>query len=479
MTLTYDGGGGYGIAEITAITSTTVATARVITPMLGITATADWQEGTWSDRMGWPYGVGFHGGRLIWAGDDAIWGSVSDSYDSFDEELVDGDSGPLLRALAVGGRNKAMWVMPMNVLLLGCDLRVLAVRASSLDEVLTPSNFNIKGIDTVPCAQQMPVVLKNNRGLFVTADEAHIYEVSYSNDASDYLATKFSLLTDRLLEAGITSMTVSTFPDQRLWATKNDDDALMMLYEPLLDIVAAIPIATATGDVIESIAVVPGSSQDRIYMSIKRTVNAATVRYVEKLALDSEARPANITKCVDSHVVFGAGSATITGLSHLEGRTVVAWMDGDSVDDADGVAREFTVASGSITLPSVPTIGGCAGLPYRGRYKSARLAYGPEGSSPFNKPKTISHAGFLLSDFCRSGFKFGWAFDDANHPLRSLPELLGGTTATEVVSGVPAIDEQLNPIGSAVGDDPRLCFEVNSPKPATVRSILLRVETLG
>lgn len=477
VTMTYEGGGGYGIGRITAVNSTTTADMEVIRPFVGITASENWQEGLWSDRQGWPNGVALHSGRLVWVGNDGVWGSVSDAYESYDEEY-EGDAGPLLRAIALGGRNEGRWLMPLATLMVGCDARVATIRASSLDEILTPTNFDLKHIDKVPCASISPAELKNDRGIFVSDGDAHLYELNYLPEAARYVASKFSLLTDELFASGINGLGVQNFPDQRVWVTCDDAPAVNVLHEPLLDIVAAVPVETTSGDVIESIAVLPGVPHDRVYASIKRTVNGGTVRYLEKQALDSEALPADITKCVDSHVTFGAGSATISGLDHLIGRTVVVWMDGNAVNNAGTTdTAEFTVnGSGEITLPSVPTVGGCVGVPYRGRFKSARLAYGAGDESPFLKNKTLSRAGLILADVCRSGVKIGGFFDNADHPLQSLPVFSAkGIDAAEVVSGVMA-DEPTIPIDGDNAFDVRLCIEFNSPKPASILAIVMAVD---
>lgn len=474
VALTYEGGGGYGIARVTAFASSTSVSARVIIPFKGDSATDDWQEGMWSSRLGFPAGVSLADGRLWWAGNDGIWASISDAYGSFDEEFS-GDAGPINRSIALGGRNEARWILTLGRLMVGCDSRIAAVGASSLEEVITAANVNVKHVDTAPAAAIPPAELRNDRGLYVSDSLASIYELSYSNDTGRYQATQFSLLTETLFTSGITGIVPQSFPDQRVWITTETGDAIVVLYEPLMDIVAAIPIATATGDIIEAVCSVPGPVQDRLYAVVKRTVSGGTVRYLEKLGLDSQAAPGNVCYCMDSYVAETvAHAAIITGLTHLEGRTVVAWVDGDSVDETTGVAKTFTVSGGQITLPAAPTLGYCVGLPYRARYKSARLAYGAEGTSPFMKNKNLAGIGLLLSNMARSGVQYGGYFDDADHPLMSLPAISAatGTTATEIVSGLAA-DEDILSIETANQNDPRLCIELNSPKPATIRAIVM------
>jgi hypothetical protein len=255
----------------------------------------------------------------------------------------------------------------------------------------------------------------------------------------------------------------------------------MVVYEPREEVVATIPTSTVDPeaddeDIFECFAVVPNATgQDRVYAIVKRTVDGSTVRYIEKFAMDSEAKPDTVSKCMDAHVSgTGAHSATISGLDHLEGREVVAWVDGAPVNSTGTTTTErFTVSGGQITLPAAPTAGYCVGLPYRARFKSSRLGYAPEDSTAMLRNKTVTKAGFLFSDYVRSGVKFGTEFDNTNNPLRSLPTYdERGTTATDVVLGV-ADDESPHPVAGGIGLDTRVCIEANSPKPVTVLSFVL------
>lgn len=468
VTMTYDGGGGTGVVRVTAVASTTSASAEVLTPLQGITATADWQEGRWGGSAGYPTGISFHEGRLCFLGNDQFDGSVSDAYESFDD-TIEGDAGPLSRAIALGARNEGRWLVSLGTLFAGTDSLVASINASSLDEILTPSNFAVRQVSRVGAEIFQPVKLSDDRALYVGAGGTSLNELSYDAQQAGYVSTQFSKLTADYYASGITGLTLQNLPDQRIWVPTASEVSVLIIYEPREKVIATIPIRTRSGEQFEAFAVAPSSSgQDRVYVSAKRTINGSTVRYIEKLALDTEAKPDTVCKVMDAHVSgTGAHSATITGLDHLEAASVVAWADGEPVDGT------FTVTGGQITLPSAVAEGYCVGLPYRGRLKTSRLGYAPEDTTAMLRNKTISRAGFLLSDYVRSGVKFGTEFDNADHPLQSLPAIdESGTTAPEVVLGVGR-DESPHPVDGSISLDTRLCLEANSPKPVTVLSIVI------
>jgi hypothetical protein len=486
VTLTYDGGGGYGIARVTSIDSATVAQMDVLVPFKGTEATKFWQQSEWGGEKGdhevtaSPNGVDFHEGRLFFVGNDRIWGSVSDAYESFDEDFV-GDAGPLIRAIAVGGRNVAQFVKSISNLMVGCDTRVVEARSSSLDEIMTPENFGLHLISQVGTSPVTPVAISDDRIIYVADDGKSLFEANYSGEKARFIASEFSKLTTDIFVPGVKQLVLQNRPDQRIWAVTEDDAPVCIVYEPLQEMVAFVPISTsAATDVIESMCVLRGIGQDRVYAAIKRVVDGNTVRYIEKMARDVDAVPGDICKCVDSFVEFGAG-VTQVDCSHLIGRTVVGWMDGDAINDAGTTTTtEFVVpAGGMVTLPSESATGGVLGLKYRGRFKSARLAYGSENTTVMLKNKSLTAVGLLLADYCRSGVKYGTEFDNSNHPLRSMGKLNAkGAVADEVISG-PDDDEELKELGDEVGFDSRLCLEFNSPKPASVLSLIMSVENYG
>lgn len=482
----YPGGGGFGICRVTGYTSPTQVSIEVIKPFMGKHGTKDWREGQWSDARGWPSAPVMHDGRLTWVGSDQFAGSVSDAFYTFDEE-VDGDAGPILRSIALGGRNEARWGLSLNTLMIGCDARIVGARASSLDEILTPDNFGLKSAGKIGAAPISPLELADDRALFVQNSGNTLYEITWSSEKGRYVTSPFSKLTADMFAGGILGGAVQTLPDQRIWIAVDDSDAVCVVFEPSQQVLAAhVPISTSrTGEHFLDFAVLPGVDQDRVYTIVERVINGNTVHYVERFAKDTEARVRDICKVMDAHVVFGAGSATITGLDHLEGEDVVVWMDGAPVTDDAIVDPEldnsmtFTVAGGQITLPSVPTIGGCAGLAYDYQFKSARLAYGVEGATSMLNRKSIAAVGMLLGDYCRSGVRYGTTNKAAEfNANQSLPRMSSNTgdEAEEIVAGPGDDEEPINP-GSQISFDERICIAGRSPKPLGVLGIVLAVET--
>jgi hypothetical protein len=178
--------------------------------------TDDWREGRWSDAQVQPSAVALSDGRLDWLGSDRFDASISDAYDSFDEEFV-GDAGPISRSIALGGRNDVKWALPLSSLVVGCDARIANARASALDEIITPDNMGIKSIGKIGAAPISPVELADDRGLFVHASGTALYEIPWDGNRGRYVVAPFSKLTTTLFQTGILGMDVQSLPDQRIW----------------------------------------------------------------------------------------------------------------------------------------------------------------------------------------------------------------------------------------------------------------------
>lgn len=484
LTVSYDGGGGSGIARVVAYNSATSVDIEVLTNFNGTTGSSDWRECEWSATQYWPSAVTFAEGRLWWSGADRIWASVSDDYENFSDE-VEGDAGTISRSIATGGVNTTQWLLAVQRLLVGTDGSVATCKSSSLDEPITPDNMSIKESSTIGAAPVDPVKV-DGRGIYVERSGTALMELTYNGSIGDYEATQLSKLVTDLFSAGVKTMALQRRPDNRVWVVMDDGSCVCVVYEPGEEVLAFIPIET-DGD-FESVAVLPATSQDRVYFVVNRTVNSATVRYVEKMALDSEVKPSTTCKVMDA---FESGtnspaSTTINVGTHLQGESVVVWADGAplTTTEADANGRVYTVpltytvdGSGNITVASAVT-NWVAGLPYTARYKSARLAYGAQGGTPMLKTKKVTEVGMILTDFVREGIRYGSKFDDATRPLMPLPVNSKGAAASSIVLSTVE-DEESFTFPGEWDVDSRICIGWQSPFTATVMGLVFGVETNG
>lgn len=479
VSLTYGGGGGSGICRVTAYNSPTSVDIEVLTPFKGVAASKDWRECEWSDNQIWPSSVAFAEGRLWWSGSDRLWGSVSDGFEDFDDE-TEGDSGPISRSIATGGVNDTQWMLGLQRLLIGTEGAVSTVKSSSFDEPLTPTNLSIKDSSSTGAAPVDPARV-DSRGLFIDRSGKALFELSFDGANSDYNATQMSKLSTDLFASGVKQLAVQRRPDTRVWIIMNDGSCVCTVYEPLQEVLAFIPMET--DGTFESVAVLPADDQDRVYFVVNRSINGSTVRYIEKMALDSEVKPTTLCKVMDAFAsgVNSPASTTINVGTHLIGETVVVWADGAPLTTtANGYTEPNTYVvngSGNITVGSAVT-NWVAGLPYTARYKSSKLAYGAAEGTAMLQMKKVDKVGIIMTDFVRSGIRYGSVFDDATRPLFPMPIQKDYTTAPAIVLS-DVNDEEPFVFPGEWDSDSRVCLECASPNTMTLISMVLQITTNG
>lgn len=437
-----------GIARITGFTSSTVVNAGVITSFAAAGASSDWSESYWSAYRGYPSSVAFYEGRLWWSGKDRIWGSVSDDFSNFDDTTI-GDSGPISRSIGSGPVDTVNWLLPLQRLVLGCEGKVRTARSSSLDEPMTPSNFNLKGIATQGAAAVNAVEV-DTAGLFVQRSGIRVYEAGYSADSYDYQATDLTSHIPEIGEPSIIRMAVQYQPETRVHCVRSDGTVAVLVYDRAEEVKCWVDVET--DGLVEDVCVLPGTPEDQVYYTVNRTINGSTVRYHEKWALESECHGGTLNKQADSFVV---GSGAVDGLDHLEGETVVVWADGVYVGD-------YTVTAG-VAVGAASATSWVAGLAYMAQYKSTKLAYATDQGTMLCAPKRISRIGIIARNIHPTGLQFGPDFDT----LEDLPMVEDGAAISQDVIR-EAYDEQSFPFVGEWNTDSRLCLQATAPKPVTL-----------
>jgi hypothetical protein len=227
---------------------------------------------------------------------------------------------------------------------------------------------------------------------------------------------------------------------------------------------------------IEDVAVLPSTSDDDVYLIVNRTINSVEKRYVEKLAYDDNAHGGTTNRMGDSYVVVSvSASATVTGLTHLEGEDGVVWDATAGTAYMTGDAPTvFTVSGGEITLPASVTGDMVVGLEYTWQWKSAKLAYGVADGNPVNRRKKVSQLAPVLHDTHIRGLLFSnLSFDDMSY----LPLIDNITGATNDTSKVYAeYDPDMLAVKGGWNTDSRVYLQGVAPLPCTVKALSLMVD---
>lgn len=155
-------------------------------------------------------------------------------------------------------------------------------------------------------------------------------------------------------------MAFQQVPDPVVWMWLTNGRFISCTLDRDLDVIAWN--SHETDGAVESMAVMPDGDSEQVWMIVRRSVNGAIVRYVERLqpqwyplygtaspdpdAFPPEDEPYSWGFTLDCALSMddATGKAAWAGLDHLEGKSVRVVADGSDMGD-------FTVTSGAITLP--------------------------------------------------------------------------------------------------------------------------------
>jgi len=175
-----------------------------------------------------------------------------------------------------------------------------------------------------------------------TLAKALLREYPYLSQSPEIQSPDLTFGADHMLENGITQMAVAKMPQPTLFAVTNGELAAL-LYNKAYGVLAWYHITTA-GGTIESVCVVPGTTDDEVYIS----VNRASGRVVGKF--DHLWATTDIP--LDSYVDIAAiAGATQNGLARFNNETVTIY------NITDSTIHTAAVAAGSLTYPAGDGVG--------------------------------------------------------------------------------------------------------------------------
>lgn len=338
-----------GIVKITAVASATSATGTVIRTLGSTDATHKWCEGSWSNYRGWPQTVTFYEDRLCFGGNtaqpDTIWASVTSDYENMTAGPDDDEA--LIFTLSSRQVNVIEWIIGKDKLLIGTSGAEWTI-AGGTDEPLTPSNAITKQHSTYGSAN-LQATLANESVLFFQRGAEKMRELAYNWELDSYVAPDMTILANLVTRGGIVDTAFQKTPDSILWCVRADGELPLFSYERKENITAWSRMVTTdgTGDSdFESIARIPGSPEDEIWVVVKRTIDSNSVRYIEQFQPRDFGTDADDAYYVDCGITYDdpSASSAMTGLLHLKGETVYVLADGVVFD------TEVVSASGEITL---------------------------------------------------------------------------------------------------------------------------------
>lgn len=440
-----DPAGDWTWLTITALTSTTIVVATVSGPAASATtATVNWRLGLYSDTTGFPAHATFFQDRLCFGGggyERAFTGAVltvTDKYRKTPDRVdlsktggygptfvlmapteVDGavsDDNAISKTLPSRQVNAIQWMASdSDGLLIGTTGQEWSLRASNLNEVITPSNARPEVLSTTGSSNIRPVQAESGL-LFVQRARRKLFDMLYSIDVDRLKPRDLTLAAEHITKTQLVQLSYQQEPINVIWAIKEDGTLLGFTYysdEKVFawhrHIIGGFSDANGTIAKVTNIAVIPSSTGDRdeLWLVVKRYINGRDRYYIEKMERyyeDDIDLKDNIS--TDSSYSFNATDINnitdtniVRGLNYLEGETVSILLDGKS-------HNSLVVTDGKITLDDSKTgIKIQIGFPNTWAIQTLEANVGARDGTSQSKTKRIHNLSFKLLDTL--GVKYG------------------------------------------------------------------------
>jgi len=420
-------------------------------------------EAVFNSSTNYPAAVSYFEQRRCFAGTitkpQNIWMTKSGTESNMSYSLPIRDDDRISFRVAAREANTIRHIVPLTQLLLltsAAEWRVTSINS----DAITPSTISVRPQSYIGASNVQPVII-NNTLIYVAARGGHVRECAYNWQANGFISGDLSLRSAHLFDnLDVIDMAYSKAPYPIIWFVSNNGKLLGLTYIPEQQIGAWHQ--HDTDGLFESCAVVAEGNEDFLYVIVNRTIDGVTKRYVERLASRqfSDQKDAFF---VDSGLSYsGVPADEISGLDHLEGKTVNILADG-------AVHPQRVVTDGKVTL-DVNASKVHVGLPITADLKTLPLAMQIDNSFGQGRYKNINKA--WLRVFESSGIFIG---PDESHLVEAKQR------TTEPYGSAPALKSEEIPIlvTPSWGDSGSVFIRQSDPLPLTLVALTLEVAVGG
>lgn len=324
----------------------------------------------------YPSVIAFYQGRLfLGATNDepnTIWASRTPSTDGTWNDFTDftlQDAGEVSLTSAILLRESDMygsainWFVAMNRFVFGSGRSIWMHDGS----IVTPVGFDMSPTLYTGSGYIQAQVL-DNLVVYTGIGNKSLYAMAYSTDSGGFVSIDLSKDASHMVDMGIVSFGIMVQPDPIIWVVTADGILKSCTIDLTNGMVAWARHPMGEGAFVESVCTAKGQV-DELWLSVLRG-STRTIEYMTIIGLDSISDAFYVDCGIE---ITQTSSATVTGLSHLEGYDVVALAD-------NAAMPEETVASGQVVFDyAVEHV--IIGIPYTSTARLLRASLPANGSS--------------------------------------------------------------------------------------------------
>lgn len=412
----------------------------------------------------YPSAVSYEQQRRVFASTitlpQTLWMTRTGTESNLSASTPSRDTDALVFRIAAREANTIRHIVPLAELVLLTSSAEWAVTANgSATQALTPSTLSVQPQGYTGASNVVPVTVSNSL-LYAMALGGHVGEMTYNYYAGGYVTQDISLMAPHLFDFfTIVDMAYAKAPYPIVWCVSSNGTLLGLTYSPANKVSAWHH--HDTDGAFESVCVVTEGAESVLYTIVNRTINGAQARYVERLH-SRNVQVLTDSYFVDAGVIYsGTLTQVVTGLNHLEGKTVSILADG-------AVQPQQVVTGGKVALQQAASIV-AAGLPITADMQtlpfSAQLpAYAQGGVKNVNRVWLRVHNS--------SGIFAGPSLDELVQYKQRTTEPYG--TPPAMITGVIELD-----LSPGWDDDGSVYIRQSDPLPLIVASMTIEASIGG
>lgn len=336
-------------------------------------------------------------------------------------------------------------------------------RITSTDNsVVTPTTVMARPQSFVGASKVRPALV-NNSIVYEASRGGHVRELGFQAAANGYTTSDLSLRAAHLFDGfTLLDMAHSKAPYPLIWAVSSNGALIGLTYVPDQQIAAWHQ--HDVGGVVESCAVVAEGNEDVLYLIVRRVVNGATVRYIERLAAFNPTTPAETVHADSSRVFSSVPAGALSGLSHVRGKSVAIVADGVVLP------QQVVSASGQIVMPAAASTV-VVGLPITCELQTVPMALQIDGYGQGQR-KNVNQVKVRVSE---SGPFWVGPTSDALVPSDARSAAIRGISTLEaLVTGAVPVR-----VPGGWADDGTVFLRHTLPLPLTVVGLTIEVSIGG
>ena len=241
-------------------------------------------ETTFSGANNFPSAVSYFEQRRVFAGTNnepqTIFMTRSGTESDMSFKIPIRDDDRIKFKVAAREANRIKHIVPLTQLLFMTEAAEWRVTSINSDAI-TPTSVSVKPQSYIGANDTQPVIV-NNSMVYIASRGGHARELGYNWQSNGFITGDLSIRAAHLFDGfDITDMTLAKAPTPIVWMTNTEGKLLGLTYVPEQQVGAWHQ--HDTDGTFESVACVSEGNDDVTYCVVKRTINGASKRYVERM----------------------------------------------------------------------------------------------------------------------------------------------------------------------------------------------------